>query len=188
MWSISPHLSLFKQLPSLSSPVFLPLVAPHIWLLADTHTGSIAHLPNFSSSCLAPTLLLSASFSLLSLAPCITISRHALGESDEYFSSSGEGLHSSFYSSAFNTTNGPESVFFFRTTLHHASSFLMAPGHKLWGETLYPGFYYTEMGWKHWGWLDLLGPVAQTEWWFACKLQHRSQQILLILLVFTQHF
>lgn len=157
MQSVPCYFRLFKQLPSLSSPFFLPLIGLRAWLLADTHTGSIAHLPNFSSSCLAPTLLLSASFSLLSLAPCITISRHALGESDEYFNSRREGLHSSFYSSAFNTTNGPESVFFFRPTLHHASSFLTAPGHKLWGETLYPGFYYTrlaKMDWKHWGWLD----------------------------------
>lgn len=156
MWSISCHLCLFNS-SRLSCPVFSPLLALHVWLLADVHTGSIAHLPNFSSSCFTPTLLLSASFSLPSLAPCITISRHALGESDEYFSSCREGLHSSFYSSAFNTTNGPESVFFFRTTLHHASSFLMAPAHNLWGETLYPGFYYTgltEMDWKHWGWLD----------------------------------
>lgn len=56
----------FSSLPSLSSPVFLPsLLVLHVWLLADMHTGSIAHLPNFSSSCLAPSplLLLLTSFS-----------------------------------------------------------------------------------------------------------------------------
>lgn len=104
---------LFKQplssLPSCSFPVFPSLLVLHVWLLADMHTGSIAHLPNFSSSCLAPTPLLSSSFSLLSPAPCITISRHALRESDEYFSSRREGLQ--FSASASNTTNGPESVF-----------------------------------------------------------------------------
>lgn len=47
---------LLKLLVFLLFSPFSP--ALHVWLLADMHTGSIAHLPNFSSPCLAPTPVL----------------------------------------------------------------------------------------------------------------------------------
>lgn len=142
------HRDSFKQLSlSFLTYCLCCLLALHVRLLADMHTGSIAHLPNFSSSRLAPTPLLSASFSLLSSAPCITISRHALRESDEYFSSCREGLYSSSLT-AFNTANGPDSVFSFS---HNFTSRFKFP-HCTWTQSLTVDCIFCDS--LAWDWLD----------------------------------
>jgi len=142
----SPHFPLFLPL------AFFPsLLVLHVWLLADMHTGSIAHLPNFSSSCLAPTPLLSSSFSLLSPAPCITISRHALREADEYFSSRRGGA------------TILQSVFSSHTTLHCALGFCTALEHTVTSDSALFVLLRLDQNRnkEHWGWLDCVIHVVQ---------------------------